>query len=182
MAVTTPDLCQALGLHVALVAAVQVGRVQPKVREGGALEAPRVERRHLLVELGGHARDARGAQRRELQRLGRLLDLPGREAAHVNLLDDRRHRAVGARVGPDQLAREVRALAQLGDAQDDLAEGREQAALAVAVPAVPLAAQLVGLPVHYLVDHRLELAPPQLHQVHRAIAPERHVPQKLVFL
>ena len=172
----------ALGLHVALVAAVQVGRVEPQVRERRPVEARRVERRHLLVELGGHARDARGAQARELQRVCGLLDLAGGEPPHVDLLHDRDHRPVDARVGPDQLVGEVRALAQLRYPQRYLADRGQQPALAVAVAPVALAADLVRLPVHDLVDHRLELQPGELDEVYRAVVPEREVLQSFLFL
>ena len=167
---------------MALVAAAQVRCVEPQVREGHAVEAPRVERRHLLVEVGRHAGDARGAQGRELERVSGLLDLAGGEPAHVDLLDDGDHRAVHARVGPYQLVGEVRPLPQLGYAQRDLPDRREQPALPVAVAPVPFAAQLVGLPVHDLVDHRLELPPPELDEVYRAVLPEREVLHRFLFL
>ena len=167
---------------MALVAAVEVGGVEPQVGELDPVVALRVERRDLLVEVRRHARDARGAQGPELQRAGRLLDLACRKASHVDLLDDRHHRPVHPRVGPDQLVGEVGPLAQLRYPQRYLADRGQQPALAVAVAPVALAADLVRLPVHYLVDHRLELQPGELDEVDRAVVPEREVLQSFLFL
>ena len=160
----------ALGLHVALIAAVQVGGVEPQV---GELHP---------VEVGRHARDARRAQAAELQRVGGLLDLAGREPPDVDLLDDGDHGPVDPRVGPDQLVGEVRPLPQLWYPQRYLADRGQQPALPVAVAPVPLAAQLVCLPVHDLVDHRLQLHPGELDEVDRPVLSEREVLQSFLFL
>lgn len=70
------------------------------------------------------------------------------------------HGAVDALVALDDVLGEEAAASQLGYAQRDVAHARRQVALAVAVAAVGAArAQLIGLGVHYRVDHVLGQAP-----------------------
>ena len=162
-------------LHMSLVAAVHVGCIQPQVRELRAAEVHREQRLHLLVQLGGHARDARRAEGAELERVGGLLYLPGGEPPHIGLLHGRDHRTVHPRVRPYQLVREVRTLAQLRYAHGDHAHDSGKLALAVPVAPVFFTEHLVGLRVHNRVHRTFELQAHDLVEVQRAVLARRQV-------
>ncbi|HJG36937.1 hypothetical protein [Enorma phocaeensis] len=55
-------------------------------------------------------------------------------------------------------------------------------ALAVAVPPVAVAEQLVGLRLHHLVEDRLEGPPGEPGEVERAVVPDREVLQDPAFV
>ena len=99
----------------------------------------------------------------EAHRLHQLVDPPGRHAADPGLLDHRDQRLLGG-LARLQERREVRPLAQLGDAQLERAEARVEAALAIAVAVIePIAAALVpagadqpfDIGFHQDLQHRL---------------------------
>lgn len=72
---------------------------------------------------------------RQTQRLHQLVDAPGRDTANPSLLDHRDESLLGG-LARLQERREVRALAQLGDAQLERAKTRVEAALAVTVAVI----------------------------------------------
>lgn len=85
------------------------------------------------------------------------------------------HGPVRPRVGPEHVVGEVGALPQLLDAQGDPPDARVETALAVAVAAVALAQQLVGLLRHHGVEAVLQEPAGQLVQVDAAVLPARDV-------
>jgi hypothetical protein len=118
----------------------QVERVQPHVGVG-RLERALAEPGDDLVQLAAEARDGALVDSRQAQSLDQLVDLARAHALEVGLLDHRHQRPLGLPPGFQQ-RREVRAFAQLGDAQRDVAHPRAPRALAVAVAVgrAPLAA------------------------------------------
>jgi hypothetical protein len=108
----------ALALHPASVADLLDLRVEEQI-EVAALKRPGAKRLDLLVEPGADAADLRPADPQP-EALDELVDAPGRHPAHIGLLHHAEQRLLGA---PSRLqeAREIRALADLGDLQLDLA-------------------------------------------------------------
>ena len=111
-----------------LVADVQIGGVQIDVGELDVIETAGAERADDLVEPGADPRHLRlGDPRVDTQRGDQVIDRAGRHAGDVGLHHHRVQRLVDP---PARLEdrREERALAQLGDAQLDIAGlGRQQA-------------------------------------------------------
>src|SRR5207247_993946 len=146
----------------AAVADLEVGRVKPEI---GPLAVDRpVEESadpfiNVLAELGDLAlRDAG-----QPHRLDQFVDPPGRDAADPSLLDYRDQRLLGGLARLKE-GREVRTLAQLGDAQAQRAEPGVEAAVAIAIAVIePLGAALVpagadqpfDIGFHQDLQHRL---------------------------
>jgi hypothetical protein len=149
-----------LALHAAAVADLLDLGVDEQVRIS-ALQRALPKRLHLLVEQRGDPRDL-GLRDAQPERLDQLIDSPGRDAADIGLLDDRDQRLLGA-LARLQEAREIRALADLGDLQLDLAGTRvpTPGAIAVAMRRAVLGAltalgadQLRDLGLHQLLRDR----------------------------
>ena len=107
--------------HAAAVADLLDLRVQEQVRVA-ALQRPRPERLDVLIQRAADAADLALADP-QAEALDQLVDAPRRDAADVGLLHDGQQRLLGtpARL---QNAREVAALADLGDLQLDLPGAR----------------------------------------------------------
>jgi hypothetical protein len=107
--------------HPAAVADLLHLGVEKDIRVA-ALQRARPERVDVLIQRPADAADL-AATDPQAEALHELIDPPGRDAAHVGLLDHRQQRLLRA---PPRLqkAREVAALAQLGDLQVDLARAR----------------------------------------------------------
>ena len=153
--------------------ALHVGGVEPHVGVL-ALDRPGPERLGLLVQPGAQRRHLGARQRRDAELLGDEPDLAGAHPRDVHLAHERDHGRLDARVALEYALGEVGPLAQLGDAQLEVAEGGRQGPLAVAVPAVDAlgrpgaagrAAGLLRLGVHQGVDHGLDHLPAELPQV-----------------
>jgi hypothetical protein len=99
------------------LADLHVGRVDPEVRPV-ALDRTVEKGPHSRVDLGTEPRDLALADARHPHRLDQLVDAAGRDALHVSFLDHRRERLLGGAPRFEE-AREVRALAELGDLQLD---------------------------------------------------------------
>ena len=109
------------------------------------------------------------------QLLRYALHLARRGAGGVHLGHGRHDRAVDALVALDHVLREEAPRPQLRYPRRDVADARDQVALAVAVAAVGASrAQLVGLGVHDSVHDVLGDAPHELPQVHRPVLEPRH--------
>src|SRR5207344_3578434 len=116
------------------IADLEVGRVEPQIRPL-AVDRPVEEGIDpfidVLAELGNLAlRDAGQAHR-----LDQFVDPAGRDAADPGFLDHRDQRLLGGLARLEEW-REVRPLAQLGDAQLERAQARVEAALAIPVAVI----------------------------------------------
>jgi hypothetical protein len=150
---------------VAAVAHLLLFGVQPQVRVG-ALQRALTERRHLLVQAPAQPGDlVLGHPHPEL--LDHAVDLPGRDAIDVGLLDDRHQRLLGAPARLQKRREIRRARAQPGDRQLELADARlpRPLAVTVALRRAPLRHALAELGA----DHLRDLGLHQLshHQPHR---------------
>ena len=156
--------------------------VEEQVRVA-ALQRPRPERLDVLIERAADPADLALADPQP-EALDELVDAPGRDAAHIGLLDHRQQRLLGA---PARLqeAREVAALADLGDLQLDLARARVPAPRPIAVamrrailgPALTTlgADQLGHLELHHLRRDRLDRLAD-----HVGVLIEQHLPDDLL--
>ena len=103
------------------------------------------------------------------------LHLARRGAGGVHLGHRRHDRAVDALIALDHVLGEEAPRPQLRYPHRDVADTRDQVALAVAVAAVGASrAQLVGLGVHDRVHDVLGEAPYELPQAHRPVLEPRH--------
>jgi hypothetical protein len=118
-------------LDAALAPDLHVGRVDPKIRPL-TLDGTVEERTHPLVDLLAEPRDLALRHARAAHGLHEVIDRAGRDTLDVGLLDHSGERLLGhpARL---QEAGEVRALAQLRDAQFDRAGPRLPVSVTVAV-------------------------------------------------
>lgn len=158
------------GGHAAVAVASDVGGVEPQVRGARSAQVPAEQLGDVRVQVLRYRADLVFRQPRDAELLGDALHLAGRRARRVHLGHRRHHGAVDALVALDDVLGEEAAGPQLGYAQPDVTHARDQVALAVPVEAVGAArAQLVGLGVHYGVDHVLGQAPHQLPQVYRPV-------------
>ncbi|MNS49459.1 hypothetical protein D3C72_820670 [compost metagenome] len=119
--------------HAAVLAHLQVRRIQPEVRVGH-LQRPFTEGGNLVVERLAHPADLGLRTVLHAQGQQQVLDLAGAHALDVCLLDDGQQRSLGT-LARLQEAGEVAALAQLRNEQLDAAEPGVEAALPVAVAA-----------------------------------------------
>ena len=114
-----------------VAADLHVGRVEPDV---GPVAFERTVEKGLdpFVDLLAQPRHLALGHACAAHRPDQVVDRAGRHALHIRLLDHRRQRLLGH---PPRLqeAREVRALAQLGDADLDRSGSRLPVAIAVAV-------------------------------------------------
>jgi hypothetical protein len=114
----------------AAIADLEIGRVEPKIRPL-AVDRPVEESIDpfidILAELGNLA--LRNAS--QAHRLDQFVDPPGRDAADPGFLDHSDQRLLSG-LARLQKRREVRTLAQLGDAQAERAEPGVEAAVTVA--------------------------------------------------
>ena len=110
--------------------------VEAHVGVGTAVEGSGPERRHLGVELFGHAGHLGLGQRLDAERVHQTLDAPGRHTPHVALGYHRHQGPLGAPARLEQPARVVAALAQSGHGQVDRPHPSVQGAGPVAVAAV----------------------------------------------
>ena len=116
------------------LAELHVGGVDPQVRPV-ALDRARREGVDALVDLLAQARDLGLADAGHAHGLDQLVDAAGRDALDVGLLDHGRERLLGRASGLQETG-EVRALAQLGDAQPHAAGAGLPEPVAVAVAQV----------------------------------------------
>jgi hypothetical protein len=126
-----------------------------------ALQRPLAKRLHLLIQQRADPADLR-PRHPQSQRLDELVDPPGRDAAHIGLLDDRDQRLLRA-LARLQKRREIPAPPQLGNLQLDLARPGIPPPLAIPIavrgPILhPLAAlgadQFTDLGLHQLLRDR----------------------------
>src|SRR4029077_17736840 len=96
---------------------LHISRIQPEIGTV-ALQRAIEEGRDLVIDLAAHPADLAFRDAGHPHRLDQLVDRAGRDALDVCLLDHRRQRLLG-HAPRLQKAREVAALAQLGDAQLD---------------------------------------------------------------
>ena len=163
------------GGHAALPATLHVGRVQPDIGHGRAVERPAAELLDIHVEGCRDGADLVLRQPRYPHFLGYPLHLPGAGAGGVHLGDGRDERAVDPLVALDHVLREEAAGPELGDAERERAHAGRETALPVSVPAVrPAAAELVRLGVHHGVDHLLRQPSYQFLHVDGAVVKPRH--------
>ena len=138
----------------AVLAHLHVGGVDPEIGPV-ALDRPVEEGLHLAVDLLAQPADLALGDAAHPHRLDQLVDRAGRDALDVGFLDHRGERLLGH---PPRLqeAREVAALAQLGDAQLDRAGAGLPVAVAVAVAlGQPLGALLAVAGAGQLADLQL---------------------------
>ena len=114
-----------------LLAHLHVGRVDPDVGPV-ALDRPVEEGLHPLVDLLAQPADLALGDAAHAHGLDQVVDRAGRDALDVGLLDDRGQRLLGHPARLEE-AREVAALAQLGDAQLDRAGPGLPVPVAIAV-------------------------------------------------
>ena len=155
--------------HVAAVAALDVGRVYPEIREPHAPEGALPQVGDGRVQRLADAGHLAGAHAVGSERAGDPLDLARGDAARHHLGHRRHDRPVDPAVAVDEVVREERPAPELGYPERDRPHAREQAALAVAVALVALGAGVVGLGVHHLVDERLRERAHELVQVDHAV-------------
>ena len=163
------------GRHVPAVAAFDVGGTEPYVGPADVGEIATAQVGDRAVEGLADARHLARAHAADAHGLGDAGHLAGAHAVGDHLRDRCDHGAVGARVAGEQVLREVAAGAQLGDAQADLADARDEGALPVAVPAVALGARLLGLRVHDLVHERLGHRADELAEVDHPVVEPGHL-------
>src|SRR4051794_15843029 len=152
----------ALAGHAAAVADLLDLGVDEQIQVA-ALQRPLPERLHLLIQQPGDPADL-GLADTQPAALHQLIDPPSRDPAHIGLLDHRHQRLLRA-LARLQEAREIAALAQLGDLQLDLPGSGVPAPSPVAVamrrsiigPALAQlgADQLCHLGLHELARDRL---------------------------
>jgi site-specific DNA recombinase len=147
------DLAPALGIDgdsdyrrhrddSATLAHLQGGGVEPEIRPFPR-DRPVEKAADALVDLLAQLGDLAFRDAGQPHRLHQLINAAGRDAADPGFLDHRDQRLLG-RLARLQKGREVRTLAQLGDAQAERSQSGIEAALAVAVPVVePLGAAFV---------------------------------------
>src|ERR1700683_136960 len=119
----------------AMVAAhFDVGRVDPRALDPGAVALERAIEKgfHPIVDLLAQPRHLALGDASAAHRPDEVVDRAGRHALHIGLLNDRVQRLLG-HPPPLPEAREVRALAKLGDAQLDRSGSRLPVPIAVAV-------------------------------------------------
>jgi hypothetical protein len=111
-----------------------VGRVDPRALDPGAVALERAIEKgfHPIVDLLAQPRHLALGDASAAHRPDEVVDRAGRHALHIGLLNDRVQPLLGH---PPRLeeAREVRALAKLGDAQLDRSGSRLPVPIAVAV-------------------------------------------------
>ena len=137
-----------LGDRAPVDPALDVGGVEPQVREPHAVEALPAERGDLGVQALAQARDLGLRHGRHAEGPRHLLDLARGDAEHVHLGHRGDERAVRPAVALYEVLGEERPRPQLRDPDPYVPRGREQAPLPVAVAAVgaPGAALAVGRP------------------------------------
>lgn len=163
------------GGHAAVAAALDVGGVEPQVRGARIGQIAAHELGHVGVEALRYGADLVLRQPGYPQLLRDALHLARRGAGGVHLGHRRHDRAVDALIALDHVLGEEAPRPQLRYPHRDVADTRDQVALAVAVAAVGASrAQLVGLGVHDRVHDVLGEAPYELPQAHRPVLEPRH--------
>ena len=146
----------------AAVADLEVGGVEPQIRPL-ALDRPVEEGVDPFVDVLAQLGDLALRDAGQAHRLHQFVDAAGRDAADPGLLDHRDQCLLGG-LARLQEGREIRSLAQLGDAQLERAEPRVEAAVAIAVAVIePIAGALVppgadqpfDIGFHQNLQHRL---------------------------
>ena len=163
------------GRYVPAVAALDVGGVEPHVGPAHARQVAPAQVVDRAVEGLADARHLAGAHGAYAHGLGDPGDLAGADAVGDHLGDRRDHGVVGAGVAGEQVLWEVADGAQLGDAQADLADARDERSLPIAVPAVSLGAGVLGLRVHDLVHERLRHRADELAEVDHPVVEPGHL-------
>ena len=161
--------------HVPVVAAFEVRRIEPEVREPELAKGARLQVLHDRVERLADPRDLAGAHAVDPHRRCHLLDLARAHAVHDHLGDGGDHGPVDAGVAHEQVLGEVASHPQLRYPQRYRPHARDQGPFPVSVALVALGARLVGLRAHDLVDERLGHQPYQLLQVDHPVVESRNL-------
>ena len=161
--------------HVAAVAALDVGGVDPDVGEGDVGEVPFLQVGHDIVQRLAYPRHLGGAHAVDAERRRHPLHLPRRDPVRHHLGHRGDHRPVDPRVAREKILREVAAAPELGNAQVYGADAGDKPALAVAVAPVAVGAGILCLGVHDLVDEGLGHRAEQLLHVDHAIVESGHL-------
>ena len=162
------------GRHAALPPALHVGRVEPEVGDAGHGEVAREQLLHVGVQVPGYRAHLVLGQSVGAHLPGHPLDLARARSRGARLGDRRHERPVHPLVARQHVVGEEAADPELRDPGRERPHAGHELALPVAVPAVALAAHLVGLGVHDLVHDALRELAQQLLHVGRAVLEPRH--------